>query len=99
MLSDQRWGAVFRLVDTFERLFNSAKIFEMTIPYNKNSVCDAILDLIGKKFAEILLHQAIVFMVQKGWVLSTKGCSVNVAIAAWPWGTYLGDEGLENEQK
>ena len=89
-------GAVFRLGDHIERLFNSAKIFEIKIPYDENSIHDTILDLIIKNSLKSCYIRPLVFYGSEKMGLSTKGCSVNVAIAAWPWGTYLGDNGLRH---
>ena len=50
-------GAVFRLADHIERLFNSAKIFEIKIPYDENSIHDRSFRSNHEKFAEVLLYQ------------------------------------------
>ena len=89
-------GAVFRLTDHVARLYNSAKIFEIKIPYDEETVIHAILDVIVKNSLKSCYIRPLVFYGSEKMGLSTEGCSVNVAIAAWPWGTYLGDEGLHN---
>ena len=88
-------GAVFRLTDHIRRLFDSAKIFEMVIPYSQEKIEHEICNLIKKNFLTACYIRPIVFYGSESMGLSTDGCSVNVSIAAWPWGTYLGDEGLE----
>ena len=88
-------GAVFRLTDHIRRLFDSAKIFEMVIPYSQEKIEHEFCNLIKKNFLTACYIRPIVFYGSESMGLSTDGCSVNVSIAAWPWGTYLGDEGLE----
>tara|TARA_B100000575_G_scaffold294648_1_gene312648 strand:+ start:4689 stop:5606 length:918 start_codon:yes stop_codon:yes gene_type:complete len=89
-------GAVFRLDDHIRRLFNSAKIFEIKIPYDVNKIKYAILELIEKNSLKSCYIRPLVFYGSEKMGLSTEGCSVNVSIAAWAWGTYLGDDGLNN---
>ena len=87
---------MFRLDDHIRRLFNSAKIFEIKIPYDVNKIKYAILELIEKNSLKSCYIRPLVFYGSEKMGLSTEGCSVNVSIAAWAWGTYLGDDGLNN---
>ncbi len=89
-------SAIFRLPDHVKRLFNSAKIFEINIPYSVEEIQNAISNVIRKNSLKSCYIRPIVFYGSERMGLSTHGCSVQVSISAWPWGTYLGAEGLEN---
>ena len=87
-------GAVFRLKDHIERLFKSAKIFEIEIPYDENVIFNAVIESIKKNSLHSCYIRPLVFYGPEKMGLSTKGCTVNVMVASWHWGTYLGEEGL-----
>ena len=87
-------GAVFRLKDHIDRLFKSAKIFEIEIPYDENVIFDAVIESIKKNSLHSCYIRPLVFYGPEKMGLSTKGCTVNVMVASWHWGTYLGEEGL-----
>ena len=87
-------GAVFRLKDHIDRLFKSAKIFEIEIPYDENVIFDAVIESIKKNSLYSCYIRTLVFYGPEKMGLSTKGCTVNVMVASWHWGTYLGEEGL-----
>tara|TARA_B100001093_G_scaffold477168_1_gene504186 strand:- start:151 stop:1077 length:927 start_codon:yes stop_codon:yes gene_type:complete len=87
-------GAVFRLKDHIARLFKSAKIFEIEIPFDENVIFDAVIESIKKNSLHSCYIRPLVFYGPEKMGLSTKGCSVNVMVASWHWGTYLGEEGL-----
>ena len=87
-------GAVFRLKDHIDRLFKSAKIFEIEIPFDENVIFDAVIESIKKNSLHSCYIRPLVFYGPEKMGLSTKGCSVNVMVASWHWGTYLGEEGL-----
>ena len=87
-------GAVFRLKDHIDRLFKSAKIFEIKIPYDENVIFDAVIESIKKNSLHSCYIRPLVFYGPEKMGLSTKGCTVNVMVASWHWGTYLGEEGL-----
>ena len=87
-------GAVFRLKDHIARLFKSAKIFEIEIPFEENVIFDAVIESIKKNSLHSCYIRPLVFYGPEKMGLSTKGCSVNVMVASWHWGTYLGEEGL-----
>jgi branched-chain amino acid aminotransferase len=87
-------GAVFRLKDHIDRLFKSAKIFEIEIPFDENAIFDAVIESIKKNSLHSCYIRPLVFYGPEKMGLSTKGCTVNVTVASWHWGTYLGEEGL-----
>jgi branched-chain amino acid aminotransferase len=88
--------AVFRLTDHILRLFNSAKIFLIDIPYAVNDLVDAVKETIRANRLEACYIRPLVYLGYGEMGLNPLPCPVNVSIAAWPWGTYLGDEGLRH---
>lgn len=87
--------AIFRLLEHTDRLFNSAHIFMMKIPYNKATLMEAQLEVVKQNGLESCYIRPIVFYGSEDMGISAKKLSVHVAIAAWPWGTYLGTDSLE----
>lgn len=88
--------ACFRLYDHTERLFNSAKIYRMEIPFTKEEVNKAILDIIGANNMEACYVRPVVYRGYGTLGVDPSQCSIDIAIAVWPWGQYLGEEALEN---
>ena len=88
--------AVFRLRDHVGRLFNSAKMHMMKIPYSTEEITKAIKDAVKVNKVKECYIRPIVFYGYNEMGLNPRKNPVNVAIAAWPWGTYLGEEGLKN---
>ena len=87
--------AVFRLPEHVERLYNSAHIYMMKIPYSKETLIEAHKEVVrANKLSECYLRP-IAFYGSEKMGVSPKGATVHVAIAAWPWGAYLGAEALE----
>lgn len=87
--------AIFRLLEHTDRLFNSAHIFMMKIPFDKATLMEAQLEVVKQNKLESCYIRPIVFYGSEGMGISAKNLSVHVAIAAWPWGTYLGKDSLE----
>ena len=87
--------AIFRLQEHTERLFNSAKIFLMNIPFTQQQICDAQREVVRANKLESCYLRPLAFYGSEKMGVSPKGASVRVAIAAWPWGAYLGEEGLQ----
>ncbi len=87
--------AIFRLQEHTDRLFNSAHIFMMKIPFDKATLIQAQRDIVKQNNLESGYIRPIVFYGSEAMGLSAKTLSVHVAIAAWPWGTYLGANSLE----
>jgi len=88
-------SAVFRLDAHTERLFNSAKIYMMEIPYSKEVVMEAQREVVRANKLESCYLRPLAFYGSEKMGVSPVGAKVHVAIAAWPWGAYLGEEGLK----
>jgi branched-chain amino acid aminotransferase len=86
--------AVFRLKDHIKRLENSARIMNMKIPYSFEELVNAVKETIKANEIEECYIRPIVFYGYGVMGLDPTGSPVNVTIAVWPWGTYLGEEGL-----
>jgi branched-chain amino acid aminotransferase len=87
--------AVFRLREHTERLFNSAHIFMMKMPYDKETLIAAQREVVRANDLESCYIRPIAFYGSEKMGVSPKGAQVHVSIAAWPWGAYLGADGLE----
>ena len=87
--------AIFRLLEHTDRLFNSAHIYMMKIPYTREQLVEAQKEVVRANKLESCYLRPIAFYGSEKMGVSPKGASVHVAIAAWPWGAYLGAEGLE----
>ncbi|HUP69006.1 MAG TPA: branched-chain amino acid transaminase [Acidimicrobiales bacterium] len=87
--------AVFRLTDHIERLFNSARIFMIDIPFTPAELIDATKETVRINGLQSCYIRPLVYLGYGEMGLNPLPCPVNVAIAVWPWGTYLGDEALE----
>jgi len=87
--------AVFRLKEHTQRLFNSARIFQMTIPFDQQVVADATLAVVRENKLESCYIRPIVWVGSEKLGVAARGNSIHIAIAAWPWGAYLGAEGME----
>ena len=87
--------AIFRLKEHTDRWFNSAHIYMMRMPYDRQTLMDAHKEVVRANKLESCYLRPIAFYGSEKMGVSPKGASVHVAIAAWPWGAYLGAEGLE----
>jgi branched-chain amino acid aminotransferase len=90
-----RGTAIFRLAEHTQRLLNSGKIYMMDIPYSKDVLMEAQIEVVRANKLESCYLRPIAFYGSEKMGISTRGATVHVAIAAWPWGAYLGEEGLE----
>ena len=86
--------AIFRLREHTERLFNSAKIFQMNIPFDQETVTQAQLQVVRENKLETCYLRPLVWIGDEKLGISAKGNKIHVAVAAWPWGAYLGEDGL-----
>jgi branched-chain amino acid aminotransferase len=91
-----RGPAVFRLTDHIVRLFNSAKIFMIDVPFTADEIVDAVKETVRVNGLPECYIRPIVFYGYGEMGLNTLPCPVNVSIAVWPWGAYLGDEGIQH---
>ena len=86
--------AIFRLKEHTDRLFNSAHIYMMKMPYDKETLMQAHKEVVRANKLESCYLRPIAFYGSEKMGVSPKGAKVHVSIAAWPWGAYLGEEGL-----
>jgi branched-chain amino acid aminotransferase len=87
--------AIFRLKEHTERLFNSAHIYMMKMPYDKATLMEAQKEVVRANKLESCYLRPIAFYGSEKMGVSPRAATVHVSIAAWPWGAYLGEEGLE----
>ncbi len=87
--------AIFRLQEHTDRLFNSAHIFQMKMPYDKATINAAHLEVVRANKLESCYIRPICFYGSEAMGISAKTLSTHIAIAAWPWGAYLGDDGMQ----
>jgi len=88
--------AVFRLTDHIQRLFNSAKIYMIDIPFSAEQIVDATKETVRVNGLPECYIRPIVYLGYGEMGLNPLLSPVNVSIAVWPWGAYLGDEGVRN---
>jgi branched-chain amino acid aminotransferase len=94
--STESGPAVFRLTDHIRRLFNSAKIFLIDVPFTLEEIVEATKTTVRVNGLAECYIRPIVYLGYGEMGLNPLPCPVNVSIAVWPWGTYLGDEGVAN---
>ena len=90
-----RGTAIFRLQEHTERLFNSAHIYMMKIPYDRETIMAAHKEVVRANKLESCYIRPLAFYGSEKMGVSPKGATVHVSIAAWPWGAYLGADALE----
>jgi branched-chain amino acid aminotransferase len=86
--------AVFRLTDHIERLHKSAKILMMPLPYSVEELVEACKETVRVNGLPSCYVRPIAYYGYGEMGVSTLSCEVDVAIACWPWGAYLGEEAL-----
>jgi branched-chain amino acid aminotransferase len=87
--------AIFRLREHTERLFNSAKILRMKIPFTMQQVMDAQTEVVRANRLESCYLRPLTWIGSEKLGVSPKGNRVHLMVAAWAWGAYLGEEGLK----
>ncbi len=87
--------AIFRLREHTQRLFNSAKIFQMAIPFDMDTLIEAQKEVVRANQLESCYLRPLVWIGSEKMGVSARGNTIHVGIAAWPWGAYLGEEGLK----
>ncbi|HET6811951.1 MAG TPA: branched-chain amino acid transaminase [Acidimicrobiales bacterium] len=92
--STSQGPAVFRLTDHIRRLYTSAKIFLIDIPYAPEALVEATKETVRVNGLDSCYIRPIAFLGYGEMGLNPLPCQVNVAIAVWPWGAYLGEESL-----
>jgi branched-chain amino acid aminotransferase len=91
--------AVFRLTDHIRRLFNSAKIYLIDIPFSAEQLIEATKETVRVNSLESCYIRPLVYLGYGEMGLNPLPCPVQVSIAVWPWGTYLGDVALQHGVK
>jgi len=87
--------AIFRLKEHTDRLFASAHIYRMPMPYDKATLIEAHKEVVRANKLESCYLRPIAFYGSEKMGVSPRGAKTHVAIAAWPWGAYLGEDGME----
>lgn len=90
----EKGPAIFRLKEHVKRLVQSAKIYRMEIPYTESELEQAIIDTVNANNLEQGYIRPIVYRGYYELGVSPKKCPVEVVVAAWAWGAYLGEEAL-----
>jgi branched-chain amino acid aminotransferase len=87
--------AIFRLKEHTERLFNSAKILRMKIPFTLEEVMEAQRTVVRENKLESCYLRPLTWVGSQKLGVSMKGNTIHLMVAAWPWGAYLGEEGMK----
>jgi branched-chain amino acid aminotransferase len=88
--------AIFRWEEHLERFYDSGKPYDLEIPFEPAELTEATVELVQRQDLDSCYIRPIAFYGYEELGLNPSDCPVNVAIAAWPWGAYLGEEALEN---
>jgi len=88
--------AIFRLTEHIGRLYRSAKIYTIEIPYTPEILIDACKETVRASGLPECYVRPLVYLGYGEMGLNPLPCPVNVSIAVWPWGAYLGDEGMQH---
>jgi branched-chain amino acid aminotransferase len=91
----EKGPAIFRWDEHLERFYQSGKPYDMEIPFSREELTEATLELIRRQGLESCYIRPIAFYGYDSLGVSPRDCPVDVAIAAWPWGAYLGEEAIE----
>lgn len=87
--------AIFRLAEHTERLFNSAKILRMKIPFTPEQLNEAQKQVVRENKLDSCYLRPLVWIGSEKLGVSPKGNRIHAMVAAWSWGAYLGDEGMK----
>ncbi|CAN5708668.1 branched-chain amino acid transaminase [soil metagenome] len=87
--------AIFRVREHTQRLFDSAKILRMKIPFEFEQVVQAQMAVVRANKLESCYLRPLAFIGDEKLGVSPKGNSIHLIIAAWPWGAYLGEDGMK----
>ncbi|HSC79145.1 MAG TPA: branched-chain amino acid transaminase [Chitinolyticbacter sp.] len=90
-----RGTAIFRLQDHTERLLNSAKIFQMKIGYSAEELNEAQKTVVRENKLKSCYLRPLSFIGSEKLGIAAKDNTIHTIVAAWPWGAYLGADGLE----
>ncbi len=88
--------SVFRLPEHVDRLFGSAHILQMDMPFSREAISEAILETIRVNKIEACYIRPLAYIGYGAMGVYPKDNPVEVSIAVWPWGSYLGEDGIKN---
>ena len=88
-------AAIFRLEEHTQRLLNSAKILRMVVPFTKEQIMQAQVDVVRANNLESCYLRPLSWIGSRKLGVSPKGNTIHLMVAAWAWGAYLGDEGMK----
>lgn len=91
----ERGPAIFRVVEHTARLLRSAHIVRMACPFDHNTLLEAQRMVVRENGFESCYLRPLLYYGAEGLGLKPKGLKVHAAVAAWPWGAYLSEEGVE----
>lgn len=89
-------SAIFRLQEHIDRLFDSSRILQVEIPYTPEEISKAIIETVKVNKLRECYIRPIVYIGDGAMGIYPKDNPIKVAIAVWPWGAYLGEEGIKN---
>src|SRR4051794_24654053 len=87
--------AIFRLAEHTERLFNSAKILRIKIPFTQEQLNEAQKQVVRENKLESCYLRPLIWIGSEKLGVSPKGNRIHAMVAAWSWGAYLGEEGMK----
>jgi len=88
--------AVFRLTDHIRRLHESARMLLIEVPFSVAQIVEAVKETVRVNNVEECYIRPLIYLGYGEMGLNPLPCPVNVSVACWPWGTYLGDEGIRH---
>ncbi len=91
----EKGAAIFRLEEHTDRLFRSAHILQMPMPFSKEVINQATCEAVSKNNLDSAYIRPMCFYGSEGMGLRADNLKVHVMVAAWSWGSYLGEEGME----
>ena len=87
-------SAIFRLKEHTQRLLNSAKIFQIKVPFDLATLEQAQRDVVKKNNLDSCYIRPIIWIGSEKMGVAARDNKIHVSVAAWPWGAYLGEDGL-----
>ncbi|MDA8424077.1 MAG: branched-chain amino acid transaminase, partial [Nitrospiraceae bacterium] len=88
--------AVFRLREHVDRFFDSAHILQMEMPFTREAVTEGVLETIRRNKIDACYIRPLAYIGYGAMGVFPKDNPIEVSIAVWPWGSYLGEEGMQN---
>jgi branched-chain amino acid aminotransferase len=86
--------AIFRLKEHTQRLLNSAKIFQMKVPFDAETLANAQKEVVRRNQLESCYIRPLIWIGSEKLGIGARENTIHVSISAWPWGAYLGEDGL-----